>query len=413
MIIGSFRGRGGKELDQHYVSLSYLHEPKGGILPAEEENPEAEPTDLGQDDVDDAGEGERRAARARSPQARSSEIAKRFSAWIREQRLAVLRGFGADDEEEEEDPHRQQQQQQQQPQQGEEGEEEEDEAVADDTATATPEVLGEGDVGARGAERENIRDEAGKESEESTAAAIGAGGESSATDGRDAEARGSADPPPREKDPALEVEEKHEDVEQRGEEDDAAVDGGPTLDYEPDEADAGDGRQGPDNDPPTGQGRGWLEGGGDGELVDAAQEPEASPHLPGAVMNSKATVVEVGAGKGAGAGQGGAVDLRYGDEMKNRREDAREGVLMQPPSPSKLQQQSTLRPPEGGEWSLDYFAEREKEEEEEEESAERTHTFHAFPPADTVTISRRGEPVDSVPNLRDDPNFTWEADGIG
>lgn len=48
-----------------------------------------------------------------------------------------------------------------------------------------------------------------------------------------------------------------------------------------------------------------------------------------------------------------------------------------------------------------------------EEPAERTYTFHAFPPAETVTISRRGEPVDSVPNLREDPNFTWEADGIG
>lgn len=48
-----------------------------------------------------------------------------------------------------------------------------------------------------------------------------------------------------------------------------------------------------------------------------------------------------------------------------------------------------------------------------EEPTERTHTFHAFPPAETVTISRGGEPVDSAPNLREDPNFTWEADGIG
>lgn len=54
-----------------------------------------------------------------------------------------------------------------------------------------------------------------------------------------------------------------------------------------------------------------------------------------------------------------------------------------------------------------------EEEEEEEENDERTWTYHAFPPPDTVTISRRGEPVDSLPDLVDDPNFTWEADGIG
>lgn len=44
---------------------------------------------------------------------------------------------------------------------------------------------------------------------------------------------------------------------------------------------------------------------------------------------------------------------------------------------------------------------------------EGTHTFHAFPPPETVTISRRGGAVDRVPNLRDESSFTWEADGIG
>lgn len=48
-----------------------------------------------------------------------------------------------------------------------------------------------------------------------------------------------------------------------------------------------------------------------------------------------------------------------------------------------------------------------------ETSVEGTHTFHAFPPPETVTISRRGAPVDREPNLRDESSFTWEADGIG
>lgn len=47
------------------------------------------------------------------------------------------------------------------------------------------------------------------------------------------------------------------------------------------------------------------------------------------------------------------------------------------------------------------------------QASERTHTFHAFPPSNTVTVLCKGEPVDRVPKLEDDPNFTWEADGIG
>lgn len=45
--------------------------------------------------------------------------------------------------------------------------------------------------------------------------------------------------------------------------------------------------------------------------------------------------------------------------------------------------------------------------------SERTLTYPMFPEPESVTILRDGKSVDHEPNLIDDPNFSWEADGIG
>ena len=180
VIIGSFRGRGAKELDQHYVSLSYLHEPKGGILPAEAEE------DLDEGPAGPRGDGAAEEAGGRgagglgSPQARSSEIAKRFSRWIREQRLAVLRGFGADEEEE--------------------GGQEEGKVVQDEASTRSDSSFSGGVAGDDGCDDDGEAEDGAHNPDNTVEEArdpiadAGAGEESGAVDGRDTDARGNPGP---------------------------------------------------------------------------------------------------------------------------------------------------------------------------------------------------------------------------
>lgn len=404
MIIGSFRGRGGKELDQHYVSLSYLHEPKGGILPLEvEEEPSAEgATGSRNADGGDKGGGGTGWAGGKSPQARSSEIAKRFSRWIREQRLAVLRGFGAEEEEEKEEIE-------------EEGKvkDRQDGASTDDAVEPAGGAHGDEDVGAVAAEEEGDHREPPGEEKEEPVAAAGTSGESSDTGGRGTEARTFLDPltPGNDKEgqagQANGVEENVPLIDDDDKRDSAEVAG--------DEEEAENDRREVDEDLRD------VEGGAD--LMDAVREP----HLSTASGIIEATVRGVGPGEsegegfavdvgdvGAAAGEeslirvGRAEEETVGEEgtRKWTGEDAREGFAVQQSSPSHPET-PLQQPPEGDDGpSIGGFA-------EQEESDERTHTFHAFPPADTVTISCRGEPVDSVPRPRADASFTWEADGIG
>lgn len=89
VILGSFRSRGGTELDQHYVSLSYLHKPKAGTLPTERGSA---------DDSNHNGEdirGRTGDVGALSPQAGTSKLGKRFLEWARGEWLTALSGFGA------------------------------------------------------------------------------------------------------------------------------------------------------------------------------------------------------------------------------------------------------------------------------------------------------------------------------
>ncbi len=373
VIIGSFRGRGGKELDQHYVSLSYLHEPKGGILPAEaeEEDPEGGGTPGGGSQGDNGEGGGGGAGGAGSPpRSRSSEIARRFSRWIREQRLAVLRGFGADEEEEGE------------------GRVESNGAGADGDSSASGGVMGDaGGVGVEGAEDGTPDGANSGEEGGGPVAGAGAGGESSATDDRDTDARGNPDPLVKVEDEeegegpgAGEEEEEEEQQEQQG----VGLGGDAAPDDDEVEGDAEGGAGGW-----PGAGRDWFERGEDAKLVDAVRGPRAESSQLFPAPDREEAVLEVGAGEGRGDRTAGDVGGKS--------------------TPGKgLPDGFPVQPPDTADPDSDRLFPQ-----QEEESDERTHTFHAFPPAETVTISRRGEPVESAPNPRNDPNFTWEADGIG
>lgn len=384
VIFGSFRGRGGKELDQHYVSLSYLHEPKGGILPLEvEEDPSGEEaTDLQNTDGGDEGGGGTGWAGGKSPQARSSEIAKRFSRWIREQRLAVLRGFSAEEAEDEIE------------QRG-EGEEKQKDTSTDDALAPSGGAYRDEDGGVEAAEEGDLRETPGNGNEERVAAG-GPGGESSATGRRVAEEKGVLDPSTQETDEEAEQAGPMNDVEEYG----------PTIGGEQDSADAGGNREEAENGRREGE-EGRRDVGRDVETMDTVREPPLSASVTEATVR--------GVGLGESGGDGIAVDVSdtrttAGDGEEGTRsrteEDARKGFVVRQSSPSQQQTPLQQPPEDSTDPSMRDFA-------EQEESDERTHTFHAFPPADTVTISCRGEPVDSVPNPRADASFTWEADGIG
>ncbi|CBN77444.1 conserved unknown protein [Ectocarpus siliculosus] len=369
VIIGSFRGHGGKELDQHYVSLSYLHEPKGGLLPAEEENdPEEEPTAT--EDVDigggwGGGEGE-------SAQARSSEIAKRFSKWIRAQRLAVLREFGAEEEE-------------------------------SDGGLEDPGALTKGESGAGAVQGEDQSPETGENSAEPT---TGTDGDDGATAGREEREEPFDDTLP----------EEESEGQGQGDEEVGEAETTPETETAPDrEQDIAD--QGNDEDEAESDGlesRDWLEGDGGGELMNAVRKRQAgrSPLLRASDREATAArdvgMVETGRTAVDAIDPGPAANEGPTDSAPEA-EDSGVGAdepVVQRSSPSQELPSKLSGGGGSGGASLKHVTPH-------DEATERTHTFHAFPPADTVTILCRGEPVNGVPNLRDDPSFTWEADGIG
>lgn len=76
VIFGSFRSRGGTELDQHYVSLGYLHKTETG-------------------GSDDLGEDIRGGNRDTGAVSNTSTVMKRFLEWARGGWLTAFSGFGA------------------------------------------------------------------------------------------------------------------------------------------------------------------------------------------------------------------------------------------------------------------------------------------------------------------------------
>ena len=415
VIFGSFRTRGQSELDQHYVSLSYLHEPKGGILPVEVEEEDPEEAAGGNYE----GEGD---ANARSRQGRSSEIAKRFSRWIREQRLAVLRGVGTEGAEHGFGSPRGF------PEKGSGVSEEEENNRGSFQQKAGGDGVGENgnDETTRG-----ISEEDGEELESRTDVSARGGGEGDSgresDSDRKVEGYGEEQQPP----PAA-----------MRESDNNSGDGGAAGDN----AGSGLEQAGPEEfarerDPNAdewgfeGEARARAEEGDgwDGNSVqgadrddDAVQNSQQDPRPlvtesegegPGAGTDTRGGGRPTPGVAGVGADGGNAGVLRSslakrGDEGGGRAssstQDAAQGGFVKRPALSSRQPgkgprvAETSRPAEEGE-----------REEEGEEDSMRTWTYHAFPPAETVTILRGGEPVDSLPELADDPNFTWEADGIG
>lgn len=379
VILGSFRGRGGvgTELDQHYVSLSYLHEPKRSPLPAEQnggdddggsgdDGPEKIP---GTHSEDGNGEGDgdhrkgngNRAGKSGPQDHRAAEIAKRFSAWVREQHLAVLRGFGTDSEAEPGPGH-----------------------VRDHPPEA---VLEEGDREQGGGEALPATEERSGEGDMADWGSFEGGGESfdERLEGKEGLVGGGGSSDERGVD----------GVRWRGRDDDGDGDG------------AIDG------------GRGGAES-GRREGLGRAVEGQSDRYGEG----SRGTI----------DGSGGSHDSPSSDPLAQLQPQLPARIESTPPLspslPSSPSSQSPALPrlpyvenpafpnPPPPSRSIDgnpIFGGRVQGEGEGEgeEAVERTHTFHAFPPAETVSISCRGEPVDRVPNLKDDPSFVWEADGVG
>lgn len=364
VIIGSFRGRGEEELDQHYVSLSYLHEPKGGLLPAELEKDSGEESQDRTRNADAAKEGGGGIVEE-SLQGRSSEVAKRFSRWIREQRLAVLRGFGVDEGWE-----------------GGEGKERD--------ALGTQGGLRKGGAGVGAAQGEVGRKELVKDKDEPNAAS-GSNEDSDASIDRDPKAEGLLDP----------LSEEQDEGARQAKRDDEDV--GMASDGEKDPADAGSDEE--EDEGGRSEGNYWFGGVGDGELVKVVREPRAPIFPPLPASDSEETVREVETRQSEGHGTIEAVrgQASFGVAEAGGEGETADELFAAPASPLP---RPSLRAPRRAGPSVEYLA-------GQGNSTELTHTFHAFPPADTVTISCRGEPVDSMPNLQDDPNFTWEADGIG
>lgn len=346
VILGSFRGRGGAELDQHYVSLSYLHEPKGGILPADVDDPEGQVASAagGADsELEVAGDVD-----ALSPQARASARAKRFSDWVREQRLAVLRGIRV-------------------------------ERPGNPPKGAGKVAAGEAGVGVE----DGDHGEGERKVEAQPGEHRGAGVDA---DGSGSDATGFSD--------------------RLGE-------AGPAVDY-------GQGAGTPGGE--EGERERWKAGGErgqEGEDVDAAREPRPT-------AEAGSSVGELGLGIGVGEESSGSPEAVGDDGSETAADDsvagpledegggasipARDepsGFIAQPLFPSSRSVEQSPHSPQPD------LRPSSSPARAQEDPPERTHTFHAFPPPETVTISCRGEPVDSVPNFRDDPNFTWEADGIG
>lgn len=331
VIFGSFRSRGleGSELDQHYVSLSYLHEPKSGLWPAATED-ETEKGSLQSEDGDKVEEGgaDNDGAMPVSPTVRLSAMAERLTGWMRAQRYASLRRFGFD-------------------------------RLTEDKVKSPTVEEGNDKGGDNGLPAGLVEGDAG------------------ADDGADEPGRNDAD---------LEENAGKDDGGRRGQ--------GVRL-------------RGPgDNEgPPDEHGYDGLRGG----TMEDPRESTATvvQSVDDGESEIEEDLFEEDRDSGERSNNADATeDLAWKGESDADEQEANgsDGVpLSQVQTPPPLQplaiKDALLLPPEASP--------------QPQEHLERTHTFHAFPPADTVTILCKGEPVESVPNLRDDPNFTWEADGVG
>lgn len=346
VIFGSFRSRGveGPELDQHYVSLSYLHEPIGGILPAEygdEQNGENNATagDNGEE-MEEHGDPEA----PKSPQERVSAMADRLGRWIDGQRQAALRSFGAD--------------------------------------------------------------RRGDESTKSAGKAGGGAVESGKGGAIDQDAGAMRDPSEGDADDV--------DSARRGRPADGPEDAERLVDEERDDQGAGErnslGEEGMDGD--VSRYRQGDDGLDSGDMPAALEPPTTTmPSTEGREDVTREGMLEGGGDAAHGVHGRGLADESTAAELSEAEESdsiAESSVLEQMPIPLPVKQlplreyhlpkalpPTPLVPPQ------------------KHHHLERTHTFHAFPAPDTVTISCRGEAVERVPNLVGDPNFAWEADGVG
>ena len=337
VIFGSFRSRGGKELDQHYVSLSYLHEPKGG-LQAPWAGCVEEPAGLSAEKGDDRREGT--GERGASAGASVSEM--RVSKRARERWLTMQRGFGV-------------------------------ERRSDTPGHSWGGIEGKLDAGGAG---------------QGDTALVGAPYDEYPSTWRETGVDVDVDVE------ADRVRDKAKDP--SGEAEGAAV----ALESEHD-ADVAHG-EGGEMRRIEGCGMGHLrtEGG-----VDIIEGPHATTVLSHRDANKELVEMEAGSGDEATIG----VTVTTAGAALNETIDACQGSLEHPSPPSgttnKVNEVLDDPPRHSNENTLGRRS--------REASSERTHTFHAFPPPETVTISRLGKPVVRAPNLIDDSSFTWEADGIG
>lgn len=327
VIFGSFRSRGeeGPELDQHYVSLSYLHEPIGGILPAEDEEEQNGENDVATSDNSEELEETDKPEAPKSPQERVSAIADSLGRWIHRQRQAALRGFGRDE------------------------------------FTKSIGQAGGGDVKSR---------------EGSTI---------------DQDTRAMEDP--------LKGDAVDFDSTRRG----RPVDGPDEAERVADERDGGS----------TGEQNslGPEEMDGDFSRHEQGQHKLDNGDRSAALESTRESLLEA-----EGDSAGGVLDPDLAHESIDAElSEAEEGdsnsestVLEQTPIPPPVKELPLRKfhPPNA-------VPQIPPAPPLHHQHLERTHTFHAFPAPETVTISCRGEPVERVPNLVDDPNFAWEADGVG
>lgn len=359
VIFGSFRSKGveGPDLDQHYVSLSYLHEPIGGILPAETEDEETPNTNNNADTNDEETDANRDQEAPMSPQARLSAITGRLGTWMRMQKKAALRGFGAGRRR--------------------------DESVAPPKKVAS----------AAGKEAENPADVDTEATEDPLSGRKDDGGMES-----DERARSGLGLP--EGDERIEVGGERNDEGFRDEGDLIREEGADGGNIDSDSAAAPASGEPPALIAPSTEGvEGVTTGGEDMMTKDEKGVTEES-------------LLERGRDAARGAHERDLTDSANTSEHEQLFDTAegdggaQDEILEQTPVAPAVKQ-----------FSLEEFVlpneHAPRVHAQKQQHLERTHTFHAFPSPDTVTISCRGEAVKNIPNLKDDPNFSWEADGIG
>lgn len=355
VIFGSFRSKGveGPDLDQHYVSLSYLHEPIGGILPAETEDEQIPKTNNNANTTDETNVN-RDSEAPMSPQERFSAITDRLGTWMQTQKKAALRGFGPGQRRDESVTP---------------GEnvasaaDKEEENAADVDMEATKDPLS------------GRKDGTGLEGDERARSDFGLPGE----------------------DERIEAGEERNDRGFRNEGDLIREEGADGGEMDSDSAAAPASRESPVLVAPSTEGI---------ESVTTTGEDVMTKYGDGVTEES---ILQRGRGAARGAHERDLRDSATTSEQLSETAEgdggAEDGILEQMPVASAVKQLplEEFVLPNGSPPQVHA----------KKQHLERTHTFHAFPSPDTVTISCRGEPVKKIPNLIDDPNFSWEADGIG